>query len=66
MNNPKTPEYTRKAIRAYEKNLVRKSVTFDARKPDDVALLEMIEQDGRTFAEIARSAILEYLQKNQK
>ena len=61
-----TPEYTRKAIRAYEKNLVRKSVTFDVRKDDDMALLEMIEKDGRAFAEIARSAILEYLQKNQK
>ena len=66
MSDPKTPEYTRKAIRAYEKNLVRKSVTFDVRKPYDTALLEMIEQDGRTFAGIARTAILEYLQKNQK
>ncbi|AKG07140.1 hypothetical protein AAX06_01950 [Moraxella bovoculi] len=63
MSDPKTPEYTRKAIRAYEKNLVRKSVTFDVRKPDDMALLEMIEQDGRAFAEIARTALLEHLQK---
>ena len=63
MNNPKTPEYTRKAIRAYEKNLVRKSVTFDVRKPDDMALLKMIEQDRRTFAEIARTALLEHLQQ---
>lgn len=63
MNNPKTPEYTRKAIRAYEKNLIRKSVTFDVRKDDDMELLKMIEQDGRTFTQIARTALLEHLQK---
>ena len=63
MNNQKTPEYTRKAIRDYEKNLVRKSVTFDVRKSDDMALLKMIEQDRRTFAEIARTALLEHLQQ---
>lgn len=63
MNTPKTPEYTRKAIRAYEKNIIRKSLTFDVRKDDDIKLLKMIEQDGRTFAQIARTALLEHLQK---
>lgn len=63
MSNPKTPEYTRKAIKNYEKNLIRKSVTFDVRKDDDMLLLEMIEKDGRTFAEIARTALLEHLKK---
>lgn len=63
MNNPKTPEYIRRAVKNYEKNLIRKSVTFDVRKDDDIKLLEMIEQDGRTFAEIARTALLEHLRK---
>lgn len=66
MKQPKTPEYTRQAIKNYEKNIVRKSVTFDVRKPEDMALLDMIEKDGRAFAELARTAILEYLQKSQK
>ena len=63
MTELKTPNYTRKAIKNYERNLIRKSVTFDVRKPDDMTLLEMIEQDRRTFAEIARTAISEHLKK---
>lgn len=63
MNNPKTPEYIRRAVKNYEKNLIRKSLTFDVRKDDDMELLKMIEQDGRTFTQIARTALLEHLQK---
>lgn len=63
MNTPKTPEYIRRAVKAYEKNLIRKSLTFDVRKDDDMELLKMIEQDGRTFTQIARTALLEHLRK---
>lgn len=63
MNNPKTPEYIRRAVKNYEKNIIRKSVTFDVRKDDDMELLKMIEQDGRTFTQIARTALLEHLRK---
>lgn len=56
-DDSKTPNYMRKAIKRYESHLVRKVINFDTRKPEDVQMLERIDQDGRSTADILRSAL---------
>lgn len=60
---PKTPEYTLKAIKNYQKNLVRKSVTLDTRK--DSELIEKLEGDTMPFNQRVKELLKEFYGLNK-
>lgn len=54
----KTPEYTRRAIRAYEKGLVQKKLTLHKEK--DADLIEAIKSDNEQFTPLIKRLLRDH------
>lgn len=47
----KTPEYTRKAVKAYDVKVKKKQVVLNPEQDDEMALLHAIDSDEMSFSE---------------
>ena len=57
---PKTPAYTRKAIKAFRARGVQKQITFNPRREDEAELLEAIGADKMPFSTRVKQLLSEH------
>lgn len=52
-----TPEYTRRAVKAYREKTKQRQVTFNLEKPEELALSEAIEADAEPFSTLVKKLL---------
>lgn len=57
---PKTPEYTRRAIKAYRERGVQKQITMNPRRNDEAQLLEAIGADKTPFSTLVKRLLKQH------